>query len=173
MPLNVPVLNRLVLQLNAAYEPVAIISAKRALTLVFGGKAVVEEVSAHVVRTSKITIPLPNVIRLIRYRRVPRINRSVSRKGIILRDLSTCQYCGQKFPVGELTMDHVIPRSRGGGSTWENLVAACFECNNRKSQRTPAEAGMPLLKQPSRIGIHAKHRLMAGDSVVWDKYLFV
>lgn len=165
-------LNRLCLVLNASYEPINITAARHALTLVFKGAAIVEEVSHHVVRTSKISIPVPNVIRLIRYRRVPRQNRSVSRKGILLRDGFTCQYCSGRLPAGELTLDHVTPRSRGGGSTWENLVACCFPCNNKKGNRTPQEAGMELSKQPRQVSIHAKHRLMAGDSVVWDKYLF-
>jgi len=165
-------LNRLVLCLNASYEPVNICSARRALTLVFGGKALVEEVSAHVVRTSKISIPLPSVIRLEKYRRVPRRNHSVSRKGIIFRDGSTCQYCLKKLPAKELTLDHVVPRSRGGGSSWENLVASCCPCNNRKGDRTPQEARMPLMKQPRQIGIHAKHRLLAGDEKSWERYLF-
>lgn len=165
-------LNRLVLVLNASYEPINITAAKHALTLVFKGAAIVEEVSQYAVRTSKISVPIPNVIRLIRYRRVPRQNRSVSRKGILLRDGFTCQYCAKRLTAGELTLDHVIPRSRMGGSTWENLVASCFPCNNRKSNRTPQEARMELVKQPRQVSIHAKHRLMAGDSVVWDKYLF-
>lgn len=165
-------LNRLVLVLNASYEPINITPARHALTLVFKGAAVVEDVSRYVVRTAKISIPVPNVIRLVRYRRVPRQNRSVSRKGILLRDGFTCQYCQTKLAAGELTLDHVIPRSRGGLSTWENLAACCFPCNNRKGNRTPDEAGMVILKQPRQISIHAKHRLMAGDSSAWDRYLF-
>ncbi len=166
-------LNRLVLCLNASYEPINIIAARRALTLVFGGKAIVEEVSSYFVRTSKLTIPLPSVIRLIKYRRVPRLNRSVSRKGIILRDSSTCQYCGSKMPTQGLTLDHVTPRSKGGQSTWENLVASCKPCNNRKSDRTPQEAGMLLAKPPRPIGIHSKHKLLQGnDNASWDRYMF-
>ncbi len=87
-------LNRLVLVLNASYEPIHICTARRAITLTCKGAAVVEELSAYTIRTSKLNIPVPNVIRLVRYRRVPRQNRSVSRKGIILRDGSACQYCG-------------------------------------------------------------------------------
>jgi 5-methylcytosine-specific restriction endonuclease McrA len=132
----------------------------------------VEEVSAHTIRTAKLTIPLPAVIRLREYRRVPRQNRAVSRKGIILRDGSTCQYCGAHLPAGSLTLDHVVPRSRRGLSTWENLVAACFPCNNRKKDMTPQEAGMTLLKQPQQVSIHSKHRLLIGDQSVWEKYLF-
>jgi hypothetical protein len=96
--------------------------------------------------------------KLVRYRRVPRQNRSVSRKGIILRDGSACQYCGSVLAGKELTMDHVVPRSCGGFSTWENLASCCFPCNNRKGNRTPQESGMALAKQPHQIGIHAKHR---------------
>src|ERR1017187_3416844 len=167
-------LNRLVLVLNPTYEPINITSARRALTLMLKGAAMVEDVSPYKVHTHKIDIPIPSVIRLRTYRRMPRINRSVSRKGIILRDQSACQYCGCKLPAKDLTMDHVIPRSHGGGSTWENMVACCFRCNNEKADRTPQEAGMVLVKKPIRIGIHAKHRLMADDQAAcWEKYLFV
>ncbi len=166
-------LNRLVLVLNASYEPVNICSARRAMKLICKGAAVVEVPSTHTVHTSQLDIQLPSVIRLRKYRRVPRFTRSVYRKGVILRDQGTCQYCARTLPGKDLTMDHVIPRSRGGASTWENLVACCFPCNNRKADRTPSEAGMTLIHQPRRIGIHAKHRLLAGDNAVWDQYLFV
>jgi len=165
-------LNRLVLVINASYEPINICSARRALTLVFKGAAVVEEVSAHIARTAKISIPIPSVVRLQKYRRVPRQNRGVSRRGVLLRDGNTCQYCRFKFSAQNLTLDHVVPRSRGGDSTWENLVACCFGCNNRKGNRTPAEAAMPLTKQPRQISIHAKHRLLVGDEKSWERYLF-
>ncbi len=165
-------LNRLVLVLNASYEPIQVCAARRALTLVCKGAAVVEEVSAYVVRTSKISLPIPSVIRLTKYRRVPRQNRSVSRKGIILRDGGACQYCARVLASKDLTLDHVTPRARGGHSTWENLVACCFACNNRKGNRTPAEAGMVLAKQPRQISIHAKHRLLQSDQAVWSKYMF-
>jgi 5-methylcytosine-specific restriction endonuclease McrA len=166
-------LNRLCLVINASYEAINVTSARRALTLVFKGAAVVEEVSAFTVKTAKINIPVPSVVRLMKYRRLPRQNRSVSRKGILLRDGSACQYCGAQLPAGRLTLDHVVPRSRHGLSTWENLVACCFGCNNRKGDRTPQEAGMTLAKQPRQISIHAKHKLLAGDAKTWDKYLFV
>ena len=79
---------------------------------------------------------------------------------------------GTRLPSASLTLDHVIPRSRRGLSTWENLVACCFSSNNRKGDRTPQEAGMVLAKQPRQISIHAKHKLLAGDARTWDKYLF-
>jgi 5-methylcytosine-specific restriction endonuclease McrA len=165
-------LNRLVLVLNASYEPINICSARRALTLVFKGAAVVEHVSTFTVRTAKIDIPLPSVVRLQQYRRLPRQNRSVSRKGILLRDGNTCQYCRAALPSRELTLDHVVPKARAGASTWENLVACCFGCNNRKGNRTPQEAGLVLAKQPRQITMHAKHRLLAGDDAAWNRYLF-
>jgi 5-methylcytosine-specific restriction endonuclease McrA len=165
-------LNRLVLIINASYEPIDICSARRALKLVFKGAATVEEVSAYTVRTSKIAIPIPSVVRLQRYRRIPRRTRAVSRRGIILRDGGACQYCQTKLLPRDLTLDHVMPKSRGGSSTWENLVACCFDCNNRKGNRTPREAGMPLARLPRQIGIHAKHRLMIGDEKLWERYLF-
>jgi 5-methylcytosine-specific restriction endonuclease McrA len=165
-------LNRLVLVLNASYEPINICAARRALKLVFKGAAVVEEVTAFTVRTAKIHIPVPSVVRLLQYRRMPRQNRAVSRKGIILRDGGTCQYCREKLPVKNLTLDHVIPRARGGDSTWENLAACCFACNNRKGNRTPSEAGMALAKPPRQVTLHARHRLMAGDEKAWERYLF-
>lgn len=165
-------LNRLCLVLNASYEPINICVARDALKLVFKGAALIEAVSKQVVRTARMDVPIPDVIRLVRYRRVPRQSRSVSRKGILLRDGFTCQYCGVRKAAGDLTKDHVIPRSRGGDSSWENIVSACFPCNNKKGNRTPQEAGMPLAKQPRQISAHAKHRLLRGDQAVWDKFLF-
>ncbi|MGD0777609.1 MAG: HNH endonuclease [Candidatus Solibacter sp.] len=144
----------------------------RALTLVFKGAAVVEEVSGHTIRTSKIHIPVPSVVRLMKYRRMPRQNRSVSRKGILLRDGSCCQHCGARLPSGSLTLDHVVPKSRRGLSTRENLVACCFACNNKKGGRTPQGAGMVLARQPRQISINAKHKVLAGDAHTWDKYFF-
>jgi 5-methylcytosine-specific restriction endonuclease McrA len=115
----------------------------------------------------------------LKYRRVPRPNRAVSRKGILLRDSNACQYCGINAELAaelrlsfRLTLDHVLPRSRQGQSTWENLVASCLDCNNKKGDRTPEEAGMVLARKPRQISLHAKHRLLAGDSAIWDKYLF-
>jgi 5-methylcytosine-specific restriction endonuclease McrA len=166
-------LQRLTLVLNASYEPINIVAARRAITLVMKGAALVEVPSTYMIRTARINIPVPSVVRLLVYRRMPRPNRAVSRKSIMLRDRQTCQYCHQPFMPKALTLDHVIPRSRGGASTWENLVACCYPCNNRKADRTPAEAGMPLLRRPAPIGIHAKHRLMIGkEDAAWDRYLF-
>ena len=165
-------LHRLVLVLNASYEPVSIVSARRAFGLVMKGAALVEEASASMIRTARIDIPVPSVVRLLVYRRMPRQDRAVSRRSIMLRDRHACQYCHLVLPPKSLTLDHVVPRSRGGESTWENLVACCPRCNNRKADRTPAEAGMPLRRKPARIGIHIKYRLMIGNESGWEKYLF-
>jgi len=166
-------IQRLVLVLNASYEPIKIVSARRAITLVMKGAALVEASSAYSIRTARLSIPVPSVVRLLAYRRMPRMNRSVSRRSIMLRDRHTCQYCLRLFAPKALTLDHVTPRSRGGASSWENLVAACYQCNNRKADRTPAEAGMMLGRKPAPIGIHAKHRLMIGaEDSAWNKYLF-
>src|SRR5690349_6159666 len=125
-------IHRLVLVLNASYEPIHICTARRAITMVLKGAAVVEECSIYTIRTSRIDVPVPSVIRLRQYRRMPRVQRAVSRRGILLRDSGACQYCGARLPSKDLTLDHVVPRSRSGASTWENLVACCMPCNNRK-----------------------------------------
>ena len=168
-------LNRLVLVINASYEPINICSARRAMTLVLKGAAVVQEVSAYVVRTSKITLPVPSVVRLQKYRRVPRQNRAVSRKGILFRDGYMCQYCRFKFAPARLTLDHVIPRSRGGSSTWENLVACCHPCNRRKGNHLLIETDMKLFKEPRPFTLHtSRHimRMIGRSDNKWRKYLF-
>ncbi len=166
-------LNRQVLVINAAYLPANVCSATRACILIAKGAAVVEETSGFFVRTCKMTLPVPSVIRLLTYRHVPRITRSVSRKRILLRDGGRCQYCQRAFPAVEFTLDHVLPRSRGGGSTWENLVSCCKPCNNKKGDKTPAEAGMTLVRKPTQLTIHSKHRLLQAGDRTWDKFLFV
>jgi 5-methylcytosine-specific restriction endonuclease McrA len=118
---------------------------------------------------------LPSVIRLLEYRRIPHQSRALSRKNILLRDRNTCQYCGTVLPSGELTLDHVIPRSRGGSSTWENLVACCHLCNRRKGNQFPTEAGMKLMREPRAFNLHtSRHimRLMGRSDDKWRKYLF-
>jgi len=95
-------------------------------------------------------IRVPRVILLLAYDRVPKRRVRFSRFNIYTRDRNTCQYCGQTFPRSELNLDHVVPRSRGGRSTWENVVCSCHECNRKKGGRTPEEAGMKLLRPPRR-----------------------
>ncbi len=134
-----------VLVLNASYEPLNITSWRRAVVLLIKGKAEQLENNERLIYTD---FPLPSVIRLRHYVRVPYKEIPLTRRNILERDRHTCQYCGYK---GEgLTLDHVFPRSRGGGDTWENLVTACVRCNVKKGNRTPKEAQMNLRHQPRR-----------------------
>jgi 5-methylcytosine-specific restriction endonuclease McrA len=162
-----------VLVLNASYEPINICAARRAMTLVCKGAAIVQEVSPHWIRAGRNKFPLPSVIRLVSYRAVPRITRSVSRKSIMVRDSHTCQYCRSTLPPSKLTLDHVTPRSRGGRSTWENLVACCYPCNNQKGNRLPDEARMTLVRQPRPFGLYARQKLLGAGNQQWSRYLFV
>ncbi|AFZ37744.1 HNH endonuclease [Stanieria cyanosphaera PCC 7437] len=134
-----------VLVLNASYEPLNITSWRRAVVLLIKGKA---EQLEHNGRFLYADVPLPTVIRLRYYVRVPYKEIPLTRRNVLERDRHTCQYCRAKNE--QLTLDHVIPRSRGGGDTWENLVAACVRCNVKKGSRTPKEANMSLLTQPRR-----------------------
>ena len=164
-----------VLVLNASYEPINICGARRALVLVLKGIARTEEEHGLTLHAQRSLIAMPSVIRLLEYRRIPHQTRALSRKNILLRDRNSCQYCGVVLPSGELTLDHVIPRSRGGNSTWENLVACCHDCNNRKGSRTPEEAGMRLVRQPRPFSLHtSRHlmRLLGKSDEQWKKYLF-
>ncbi len=164
-----------VLVLNATYEPINVCAARRAVVLVLKGVARAEENNGHVLHGGHFHLPLPSVIRLLDYRRIPHRSRALSRKNILLRDRNTCQYCGRLAPAPELTLDHVVPRSRGGKSTWENLVACCKPCNHHKSDRLPSEAEMILLRPPRPLNLHtSRHlmRMMGKSDEKWRKYLF-
>jgi 5-methylcytosine-specific restriction endonuclease McrA len=164
-----------VLVLNASYEPVNICAARRAVVLVLKGIAAPEEMSPHLLHASRQVYPVPSVIRLLEYRRIPHQTRALSRKNIMMRDRYCCQYCHRAGGASDLTLDHVIPRSRGGDTSWENLVASCHQCNNRKGNRTPEEAGMKLARMPRPFSLHtSRHlmRLLARGEDQWRKYLF-
>jgi 5-methylcytosine-specific restriction endonuclease McrA len=168
-------LQKPVLVLNASYEPINVCAARRALVLILKGVASPEEFSSMFVHSARNAVKLPSVIRLLEYRRIPHQTRALSRKNILLRDRYTCQYCLRILPSGELTLDHVIPRSRAGETTWENLVACCHSCNNKKGSRTPEEAGMKLARQPKPFSLHtSRHlmRLLGKSDAQWRKYLF-
>lgn len=100
------------------------------------------------IRTIHFEIQVPRIVRLLTYDRVPRTKIKFNRRNIFARDGNRCQYCGKKYSASELSLDHILPRSRGGGLNWENIVCACVRCNVRKGGRTPAEAGMKLIKIP-------------------------
>ncbi|MET9398258.1 HNH endonuclease [Kitasatospora sp. NPDC002965] len=137
---------RSTLVLNASYEPLTTVSLQRAVVLVLQDKAVVEQ--AHPLRTIRgtgVSVPVPRVIRLQRYVRVPfRQQAPWSRRGVLVRDQYLCAYCGRRAT----TVDHLHPKSRGGEDSWLNTVAACAEDNQRKAARTPEQAGMKLLRKP-------------------------
>lgn len=162
-----PVLNTKVLVLNRSYLPVHITSVRRAFSLLYQGVAcAVNEqyrtfdfdswadlsVSVHhdTVGLVDRVVRVPRVILLVTYDRLPRRQVRFSRFNIYGRDRNICQYCGAKFSRTELNLDHVVPRSQGGASRWENVVCSCHTCNRRKGGRTPEQAGMRLLRSPRR-----------------------
>ncbi len=164
-----------VLVLNASYEPINICAARRALVLVLKGVAITEEENGHYLHSARLAIRLPSVIRLLEYRRIPHQTRALSRKNILLRDRNTCQYCGVILSSSDLTLDHVVPRSRGGVSTWENLVACCHPCNHRKGNHLLGEINMRLLREPRAFSLHtSRHimRMIGRSDSKWRKYLF-
>ena len=137
------------LVLDTSYQPHRVIDWRRAVGMIFGGKAEVVEEYEEDIRSLRLTIKMPAVVRLLR--RVAR-RRTIrfSRVNVAARDRFLCQYCGERLPLGRLTFDHVIPRSQGGRTSWENIVMACRPCNGQKADRTPVQAGMRLLKEPVR-----------------------
>ncbi len=164
-----------VLVLNASYEPINICAARRAIVLVLKGVAMTEEENGHHLHAARMAMRVPSVIRLLEYRRIPHQTRALSRKNILMRDRNTCQYCGKSLPSSELTLDHVIPRSRGGLSTWENLVACCHPCNRSKGNQLPVEASMKLMREPRSFSLHtSRHimRMLGRSDAKWRKYLF-
>ncbi len=156
-----------VLILNRYFEPIQLTTAKRAFVLLYGGvaSAIDEGGEAHdfdawrtlAVREGDEAIPIvggalrvPRVLHLHRYDRTPRVTVRLTRRNLMLRDAHQCQYCGRHPPLRDLNIDHVVPRSRGGGDSWENLVTACRNCNLRKGWKTPEEANMNLSRRPYR-----------------------
>lgn len=135
-----------VLVLNQNYEPLNVCNTRRALVLINGGKAEVLEHGEGELRSPSAAFRCPSVIRLIYLIRRPRPRVRLTRREIFMRDHFTCQYCGLKSK--DLTLDHLIPRHRGGRHTWDNLVSACRACNHRKGGKTPEEARMPLRLEP-------------------------
>lgn len=163
-----------VLVLNATYEPMSVVSVRRAVLLLLKEKAEIVEAAEAYLRSAQIQLPVPLVIRLVCYVRIPhRLSLPVSRRTVLARDQYTCQYCGVQPGRAQLTMDHVVPRSRGGETCWENVVTACGPCNRRKGGRTPDEAQMPVLKVPRRPRYLAL-TLLEGSSAheTWDKYMY-
>lgn len=160
-----------VLVLNSLYQAVQITGVRRAFRLFYAGRAravapdfttydfdnwcdLPPGVDDDVIRTPTRAIRIPRVIQLVHYDKLPRREVRFTRRNIFFRDRNRCQYCGGVFSQKRLNLDHVIPRSHGGTSCWENVVCACIECNSRKGSRTPREAGMKLVRLPKKPAGH-------------------
>jgi 5-methylcytosine-specific restriction endonuclease McrA len=170
--------HRKVLLLNASYEPLSLVTAPKALALVWRRVAeVLEPDRGQFVRSSRFQFELPSVIRLTQY--IPirqRQNRVTNRHRIFARDRYRCQYCGRRGTAFDLTLDHIMPKSRGGRTVADNLVTACQACNNRKGDRTPEEARMPLLTNPAALFYGLERAALQHASQTrpeWRKYLFL
>jgi 5-methylcytosine-specific restriction endonuclease McrA len=164
------------LLLNAGFEPLRVVSWQRAFALVFQDKVEILEVYASEIHTVTRTFKIPAVIRLRRWVNLKRTAPVIrfSRANIYARDDHRCQYCFQKFTEKELTLDHVVPVVRGGRKTWDNIVAACIKCNQRKGDRTPEEAGLRLVRRPQMPhwlpGLLGTIRTAAAPGL-WEPYL--
>jgi 5-methylcytosine-specific restriction endonuclease McrA len=163
-----------VLVLNASYEPINVCTVRRAAVLLLKNRAEILEHGEWALHAESLTLPQPVVIRLLAYVRIPRDahRRKITRRAVFARDRWTCQYCGRER--GNLTVDHVVPRSKGGPSSWDNIVTCCAPCNRRKGNRLPVQANMRPVRKPkapsSTIFIH-----VATPSIpaAWRQYLLV
>ncbi|MDE1171839.1 MAG: HNH endonuclease [Verrucomicrobium sp.] len=184
-----------VLVLNRLWQAVNLCSARRAFTLLYQGHAQVvsvgdqpyqtfnfdqwldapaeSSVDEERVRTIRFDVRVPKIILLLFFDRLPSKEVKFTRHNVFERDDYTCQYCRQRFETSRLNLDHVIPRERGGGTTWENIVCSCMPCNSRKGNRTPSEAHMPLMRRPRkpkwRPFLHVNHTLRTHES--WRHFL--
>jgi 5-methylcytosine-specific restriction endonuclease McrA len=160
-----------VLVLNATYEPINVCTVRRAVVLLLKERAEMVERAEMELHSASCTIARPVVIRLVSYVRIPRDThrRKITRRAVFARDDWTCQYCGSR---SNLTVDHVVPRSKGGTSNWENIVASCAPCNRRKGNALPHHAGMRLLKQPRTPSPHVFiHVASPTIPAAWRQYL--
>jgi 5-methylcytosine-specific restriction endonuclease McrA len=159
-----------VLVLNASYEPLNITSWRRATVMILKGKA---EGLEHDDRLLRRDVPLPTVIRLRQFVRIPYKEMPLTRRNVLQRDGHACQYCG--YRGDQLSIDHVIPRSRGGPDTWENVITACIRCNVGKGNRTPREAQMTMRSVPRRpistLFFEASRQIQNGRHEEWRKYV--
>ena len=188
-----------VLVLNRGYSPVRVVSARRAFVMLFKRAAEVVHVSngqylsydfeswAEIaqlqrefeedehdwIRTVSSSIAVPRVIRLFEYDRLPAQQVRLNRRNLFARDRNRCQYCGKFFPSSELSIDHVVPRTQGGGESWENLVCSCVACNSRKGGRTPDQARMKLIRSPGKPKRHPLIAMRLGNEryQTWKAFL--
>jgi 5-methylcytosine-specific restriction endonuclease McrA len=168
-----------VLLLNQTYEPLGTVGVARAMIMLFKNSVTVEEWDGdHVLRTPREEYPVPSVLRRRAYVNVRRRREASGSKRvrIYIRDGFRCQYCGERKNPVELTLDHILPRSRGGNGSAINVVTACFACNQRKGNRTPEEARMPLLTAQSALGTELERVVLchyAEARPEWRKYIFI
>ncbi len=170
-PAPPPVTTAATLLLNATYEPLCVVSSRRAIVLVLGAKAEAVDVTEDYVHAERLALAVPVVVRLTRYVRVPYpVQVPLSRRAVFTRDGQTCVYCG----ASATSIDHVVPRSRGGTHTWDNVVAACRRCNHQKADRSLAEMGWSL-PHPPRAPSGAAWRLLGHRTVDprWREWLGV
>lgn len=162
-----------VLLLNASYEPMKIISWQRAITMFFSGKVEVVEEYDHDIRSVSMIIKAPAVVRLLRYVTIRRRCPPLNRRNVFARDGGVCQYCNKALRYEQATLDHVIPRSKKGTTTWDNIVCCCGRCNRKKGNKTPAEAGMPLLAQPIEPGWLPVIRMKLNGEIpgIWQSFI--
>ena len=160
-----------VLVLNASYEPLNITTWRRATVMMLKGKA--ESLEHDPDHRLRADLHVPTVIRLRQFVHVPFRQLTLTRRNLFQRDNHCCQYCGAHG--GQLSIDHVLPRSRGGADTWENVTTACLRCNVRKGNRTPQEANMPLRRKPHRppghLSFEARRQIDSGRRADWAKYV--
>ncbi len=167
-----PMLNNKVLLLNQNYEPMTVIPAKKAIILICLQKVEIVEQHDLFIRSQFWSVPLPSVIRLRYYIRIPYRRVELTRRNIFKRDHNRCQYCGTTKAT--LTIDHVVPKTKGGRDTWENLVCACVKCNNKKGNRTPEQANMKLLNKLRRPNhLFFIQNFMGGREETWRPYIFI
>jgi len=165
-------INLPVLVLNQNYQPCNICRVRRAVVLIYQGKAEMLENGSGFIHTASHLFPVPSVIRLAYLIKRPWAQKKLTRFEVFNRDHFTCQYCGQE--TKQLTLDHIIPRYRGGEQAWENVVSACIRCNRHKAGKTPAEAGMKLVRPPqqprSNFPFHIPYQYLKTQQE-WQKYL--
>lgn len=166
-------MNMMALKLDASFRPIEVIDALEALVMCIVGKATPVETYDKKIRSPSNAFELPAVIVLKTIVKFRFTTVACNRTNIVWRDGNQCQYCGNYFPFDKLTMDHVLPKSRGGKNTWENLVAACMKCNQKKGSRTPKESGMIPLKKPFRPKANILRTVNKSQiSELWKNYLW-
>jgi 5-methylcytosine-specific restriction endonuclease McrA len=164
------------LLLNATFEPLDVLHWQRAMVLWAQGKVEIVETHDREVRSVTFSFKLPSVVRLLKYvrtRRRPQVQ--FTRANIYTRDNYTCQYCRKEFPTQDLTFDHVVPASKGGTRSWDNIVTCCLNCNRKKANQTPEEAGMTLMRKPIRPAYTPVFRVTLGirrTPESWRDYLY-